>query len=306
MQSVLLEDLKNNYGSVPIEYFCEKYQKTKNQIYQAASANGFSRNQKITEQQESTVVKLYFEEKKTIKQIRKEISIGRSSIGKILAKHGGGRSNTEMKIDKLDLDATYFKEINTPEKAYWLGFIAADGNVYRNRLQIGLAEKDRCHLILFAKAVCYSGKIHEDKTGPKLIIARKEIFNDLNSLGILPNKSLNLNASIFDKVPTNFLSAFMHGYFDGDGGFSKRGKGGHFTLLGNLSFLNKYREILVEAGLKVSNPRLDKRTKQTYYISMWLSPTNNQDFINFFYLGGFKSTHFLSRKFEKIASIYEQ
>ena len=52
-----------------------------------------------------------------------------------------------MILLKHNLNKEYFKNIDTEEKAYWLGFIAADGCVYKmsknaHRLQINLSYKD--------------------------------------------------------------------------------------------------------------------------------------------------------------------
>ncbi|MBC8427393.1 MAG: hypothetical protein H8D97_00730 [Proteobacteria bacterium] len=49
----------------------------------------------------------------------------------------------------------YFNNIDTKEKAYWLGFIYADGSVSQEnskdkRLEIGLSSKDEKHLQKFA------------------------------------------------------------------------------------------------------------------------------------------------------------
>ncbi|MEK7066470.1 MAG: LAGLIDADG family homing endonuclease, partial [Patescibacteria group bacterium] len=52
------------------------------------------------------------------------------------------------------------------------------------------------------------------KTGYRLQIGSKEIFNDLTNLGFTPAKSLELK---FPNVPEEVFGDFVRGYFDGDG-----------------------------------------------------------------------------------------
>ena len=49
----------------------------------------------------------------------------------------------------------YFEVIDTEEKAYWLGFIAADGNVRKDflKMRIELNIKDKNHLEKFKKSL---------------------------------------------------------------------------------------------------------------------------------------------------------
>ncbi len=44
------------------------------------------------------------------------------------------------------IDERFFDDIDSETKAYWLGFIAADGNVHKNCFQIDLMASDRKHL----------------------------------------------------------------------------------------------------------------------------------------------------------------
>lgn len=65
-------------------------------------------------------------------------------------------SGQQYHIHHLNLNAHYFKFIDTKEKAYWLGFLCADGYVSKTRygrLGIGLSIKDKVQLVKFCKAI---------------------------------------------------------------------------------------------------------------------------------------------------------
>ena len=53
----------------------------------------------------------------------------------------------------------YFSEIDIEEKAYWLGFIYADGYVTGSKLGIAIANLDRMHLEKFKKCIGADYKI---------------------------------------------------------------------------------------------------------------------------------------------------
>ena len=56
-------------------------------------------------------------------------------------------------------DTGYFSAVDSEPKAYWLGFLAADGCVSRTVVRISLKSADRGHLEKFAAAVGYTGPI---------------------------------------------------------------------------------------------------------------------------------------------------
>lgn len=62
-------------------------------------------------------------------------------------------------------DYDKFKKIDNPDKAYWLGFIAADGNVLLRQnsgtLRIGVHTKDREHLEKFKDFMSSNANIHD-------------------------------------------------------------------------------------------------------------------------------------------------
>lgn len=130
-----------------------------------------------------------------------------------------------------------FSEINTEEKAYWLGYIYSDGGVYiyqnlNAKLYFGVRESDKDILEKFCKFIGISdesirfvprkinGKVYNSYA---LDVPSIPLCQVLIRLGILPNKSLNLAPPDESIVPDELVTHFIRGYFDGDGGINKDG-----------------------------------------------------------------------------------
>jgi hypothetical protein len=123
---------------------------------------------------------------------------------------------------KYSLNKSYFQKVDSEEKAYWLGFILADGyigikNKKESFIEIGLHIKDVNHLEKFKKCVDYNGPIHFRKNmkGCRLVINSQEFVSYLVLHGIKNNKSLTANPIYFED---DFLQkSFWRGVLDGDG-----------------------------------------------------------------------------------------
>lgn len=123
----------------------------------------------------------------------------------------------------------FFHIIDTEEKAYWLGFLMADGcvsqkeNGYANSIHIGLARQDRQHLVKFNKSIDTDKPIYDFKSQgndkSEIEISSNKMFNDLYSLGCVPNKTYKITWVNLDNDSLQF--AFIRGYFDGDGSILK-------------------------------------------------------------------------------------
>lgn len=129
------------------------------------------------------------------------------------------RNRSQAKIIYLK-NSNYFNFINSHEKAYWYGFLAADGFVGRNidgtgTNTISLTSKDKDIIEKFKNSIEYTGPIIEDRNYYKISFQDKQMAIDLVSLGIYNNKSLNLKPPIINK---EYEYDFIRGYFDGDGG----------------------------------------------------------------------------------------
>ena len=123
---------------------------------------------------------------------------------------------------KYSVDDAFFKIPNLLN-CYYAGFIAADGNINRERklLSIGLSVKDENWLKTFQDEIRYNGKICQTIIRNKfkiscLAIRSQSICNDLlYNFNITPRKSLTLQPPKLEEE--KLINSFICGYIDGDG-----------------------------------------------------------------------------------------
>lgn len=174
---------------------------------------------KFTDEDKLEISRLYSTGMPLIK-ISKLISANTRTISSILR-----GTNTVLRtqgswVKKYNVDESYFEEIDSENKAYWLGFIAADGCIVNGSLEIGLAAKDKEHLVKFLKDLKSDARIRlGSKNIYKISISRLKLVNDLTSHGITERKSLTLKPLI--GIPESLYHHYIRGYFDGDGCISK-------------------------------------------------------------------------------------
>ena len=116
----------------------------------------------------------------------------------------------------------YFKNIDTEDKAYWLGFLYADGCISKDykslHLDIGIV--DIGHIYKFAENIESNHKIsiHGDNNQfVRIVVTCEQMCIDLINKGCIPNKSLILEFPNTSIVPKHLIYHFIRGYFDGDG-----------------------------------------------------------------------------------------
>jgi hypothetical protein len=168
----------------------------------------------------------------------------------------------------------YFHTIDSDEKAYWLGFIAADGTVCitgrQHVVRIDLQPRDLHWLERFRDTVAPGMKITKHKERSYSVgIGSQEMVNDLIALGIRPRKSWSLE---WPNVPEAFVMPFLLGYFDGDGSFRPR-KGRRdyqWIMIGTKALLTTARIYLQHhTGVELKEPvrHCKNRCEHLYRIS---------------------------------------
>lgn len=170
----------------------------------------------------------------SITKIANDNFISRGRLSKFIKSKGIEVVNEQ---NKITFDENVFEEINTEEKAYWLGFIYADGNISkgnRNVLEISLQLGDFDHLTKFYSFIKSNKKVKIDSFRCRAFLGSKKLKKDLVYHGCVPIKSEILKFPI--TIPKIHVRHFIRGYYDGDGylGIEKRASGREFPKIGLL------------------------------------------------------------------------
>lgn len=176
------------------------------------------------------------------------------------------------------VNESYFYKIDTEEKAYWLGFIYADGYITGNKLGISLANIDKTHLEKFKKCIdsdheiksYISNSVYGTCEYCRILINSKKVVEDIKNKGVINNKSLKLKFPSNRILDRNLYKHFIRGYFDGDGSLVLSKSSINFKFCGTKEFL----EALVDVFNSISSYKYKKRLykrrnddKNNYYIS---------------------------------------
>lgn len=217
-----------------------------------------------------------------------------------------GNSNSRKYI----VNSNYFSVIDTEEKAYWLGFLYADGyNTNKYRITINLQWADREHLELLKKHIGSNHpivkrivKIKKMNEVARLDINCRKFCVDLTRHGMVKAKSLILAWP--DSLDDELKRHFVRGYFDGDGsvGESKTAVC-TFSFCSSEFFINSLKKYLMK-NLKLNDNSLCLSGKARSV--RWSGYKPSLAFYNFLYQG---STVFLTRKkekFEKLLTLQEK
>lgn len=175
-------------------------------------------NKNTFTKEESNIITEMYKEGYTIESIRKRLRCRSERITDFI-KEGNYEKrsrntlknyNTLSQSRKYCVDESYFDNIDTPTKAYWLGFLFADGyiklkygkngNTKGGFIEVTLKHEDKYHLENFLYDIQSNHPI-KDKTvilnekeykACRLVIYSVKLVNSLIKLNCIPNKSLTL------------------------------------------------------------------------------------------------------------------
>jgi hypothetical protein len=251
---------------------------------QAVSYKAFELSLSINENwsdNESNIVKTNYLNK-TMNELQ-ELLPGKTK-GDILAYcHKLGLTRTKKTCTR-----DFFNVIDTEEKAYWLGFIFADGyisysekNMKKGQLAttyctgIKLKWSDREHLKKFNKSISGNYKVFKEINHPdgfrkqtteaaKILVYSQQMYNDLNKYF---DRDKTYTAK-FPDIPENLIRHFIRGYFDGDGCLSLIDDKIYIKFLGaSKDFHEGLKEVLKNNNfIFTSNSKINLHGTEMYYI----------------------------------------
>lgn len=246
-----------------------------------------------------------------------------SEIGLYLEKSAKAVQLKAMKMGikvekKYSFNENYFEEINSHDKAYWLGFIYADGYVVykeetRNyELGITLKREDDAHLKKFNSSIDGNFKINyrtrkvkfaqyeefREYEQVEIRVYSKKIVTDLIKLGIVPKKSYAEFS--LPKISGELKWSFIRGYLDGDGHITISERTNSRSAIGftsiNKDFLEELKEYLSSNYNINSSLYINGNTNETSY---QLSIRENSSKIIFLNKCYENQDVFLDRKFKR-------
>lgn len=211
----------------------------------------------------------------------------------------------------------FFEFIDNEHKAYWLGFIMADGCIENpsnhgnpKRLKIQLSAIDKELLQLFLNDIeSTTIKVeeflpHKSTYGINLIcriqVNSVKMCDDLSKYGIVPNKT---GKEIVPEIPDNMMRHFIRGFFDGDGTVYKQKDKPVISFTGNQDMLYDLSYILIK-NLNVSNVVSPSKYKSKNVSQLGYS--RKQDTFSFYHYIYDNSSIYLERKYAKYTLLISQ
>lgn len=240
--------------------------------------------------------------------IAKQYEVNGSTICRLLKRNNIQiRPNNENKVH-IKKNRDYFSEINTNDKAYFLGLLYADGSVREggysfkivvHKKDIDVVEKLRDKIFLEKLNDRIKGGIEEGDKYIRLSVSDVKMVSDLVRHGCTPNKTFTIRFP--NVISKEFYPDFIRGVMDGDGCIyiAKNNKTIKVDFTSNYEFVKDLKTIIESCGFRCGKPIQRKKNKLTGAIQI-TGRENVIKFLDWLYAGD--GPH-MNRKYEKYQQI---
>jgi tRNA1(Val) A37 N6-methylase TrmN6 len=231
-------------------------------------------------------------------KIASDFGLNGTTVCRILKRRNIQLRSISQRHRKINLKESILDNIDREWKAYFLGFMYADGNVSssRNAFSITLHNKDVDILKRFSDF--FYG---EDRTVCRkepyvnLAVYSAKLKNKLVSYGCVPNKTFK---TVMPVLKQDLIRHFIRGLYDGDGCISTANNRVRVVLTGYSEFLNEVSDTILENNQNIQPTiRLIKTNVSDLTIGR---QSDCVDFLNWIYQD---STIYLGRKYESYQNV---
>ena len=179
-------------------------------------------------------------------------------------RRGNGRYCSRSCATRVyNVNEHFFDDINSEPKAYWLGFLFADGYQNGSEMVVNLNARDEGHLTKFREALGSEHKVKlipaDDMTGgfkATFRVGSQTLCLGLNKWGCVQAKSLILRYP--ERLPEHLARHFIRGVFDGDGHIGVWRGYWHWCIYSEATpFIDEVEHRLVREGIRTTRSRSD-------------------------------------------------
>ena len=245
------------------------------------------------------------------------------SLRNLEKKYNVSRSTISSYLEKIDIkkikgnhyrkyfhDEDFFEKIDSEEKAYWLGFMFADGYIVDNEKRYGqdafglaLAKDSIDSLEKFKKSIKATNPITWDtsKKGSqpqgRLLMRSQKTVNDLIDKGCVKQKSLILQPP--KNIPDDLIRHFIRGFFDGDGSLIKYERTKN-SIAYSINITSTYEMVKwIKQVFQIGQIFPEKRREQTWYFTVG----GNQQVIKLYHYLYDEATIWMDRKYNRFQEL---
>jgi len=223
---------------------------------------------------------------------------------------------TTNRKNKYSFDENFFDVIDTEQKAYWLGFMYADGYILSKRkdhkrrnqsqsfgMSLGIQDIDALENLkedlqadnpiniyeVGQTSFSYGNKV------ARLLFTSQHTVDQLKEKGCSEQKTFTITFPSENVVPKELVHHFIRGYFDGDGSLSR------YDLMNkwNLHFVGTYEFLMGIQEFFHTNVKLDQRWPERNNNNYSLKYCGNQQIKRFMNILYEDAHRFMKRKYDK-------
>lgn len=214
------------------------------------------------------LIEEHYNKKRSVRDIAREHNCSHTNVSKYL-KRFGIKNKTKIKGNEYariyNINHDYFEIIDSHEKAYWFGFVYADGYVMKkgsgsDTFRVTLAKRDEAHLEKLRnkfgdmKISNYTQK----GTGHKAVyfsVSSSKLISDMEKLNMTFPK---FKRKGLPYIQNKYFYSFLLGVFDGDGSIVVSNNIPTITVLGHIEFVEWLRKKLKDDGFIFNGVNIHK------------------------------------------------